>query len=75
MEYLILYVVSVVVTLPTFVYQHAWVRGYDIRFPEFTAMTLCSLIPVLNLIVMVWIIDWSWLDEKLSFVVIKGRRG
>jgi hypothetical protein len=73
-EYLILYVISILVCLFAFVYEHAWVKGYDIRFPIFLCMIMIAFIPLLNLVVLVSIVDLSWLNKKFDFVVIKGRR-
>lgn len=72
-EYLILYAISVVVCFPAYVYEHAWVKGHDIYFGTFVAMFLIALMPVMNLIILSWILDLSWLENKLNFVVVKGR--
>lgn len=72
----ILYLVSIVISLFSYIYL-IWEEGSNITVELLFVMTVTSVIPLLNLLVMLGLIAEKYKDQLCNFtdkIVIKGKK-
>ena len=70
MDFFSIFIVgSFLVCLPSYVYLH-YSEGCDLFFLELVAMIFCACVPVLNIILLLFLLNKA---DKIDFRVLKGK--
>lgn len=72
---MILYLLSVVVCLPVFIWYH-WYEGNDLRADDLGILTVWAIIPAMNVMILfmgIILIIKDWVECTQFRVLLKGR--